>query len=327
MIASALSDFFAGSFTSTYYFGTLLNTASLLMASSLGDALMLKTGEFNLGGEGQIYAGGFCAAIVLASNVRVPPPVLLLLALAVAAAVPACMMLISALLKQLKNAHILLTSFLVSSAAVPFIDALITGKFRGEANNLLATPFIAQSVRFQSIMKPSPLSAAALMPPLLCLCAWFIMYRTVLGRKLQITGISQEFAAYCGFPQKKIMYGTLALSGALHGCTGFIAVAGTYYTCHAGFYSGMGWNALSCALIANANPALLIPSSIFIAWLFTSATRVSLNNNFGFDMGTLIQGIVILAVALRYIKKDAACLRTKKTAHAFKKIFGGTSHD
>ncbi|MBP3710044.1 MAG: ABC transporter permease [Treponema sp.] len=308
MIANALFDFFAGSFTSTYYFGTLLNTAFLLMASSLGDTLMLTTGEFNLGGEGQIYAGGFTAAVILAAGTEalpfLSPLILLLLALAAAMAVPACMMLVSALLKQLKNAHILLTSFLVSSMVIPFIDALIAGKFRGETNNLLATPFIAQAVRSPKIMSPSPLSAVALVPPLLCIGAWFVMRRTVLGRTLQITGISREFAAYCGFPQNKIMYGTLALSGALHGCTGFIAVVGTYYTCHAGFYSGMGWNALSCALIAQANPALLIPSSVFISWLFTSATRVALNNNFGFDAGTLIQGIIIFCIALRHIKRD-----------------------
>lgn len=328
MIANALFDFFAGSFTSTYYFGTLLNTAFLLMASSLGDTFMLTTGEFNLGGEGQIYAGGFTAAIILTVGTDalpfLPPPLLLLLALASAMAVPACMMLVSALLKHLKNAHILLTTFLVSSAAIPFIDALIAGKFRGGANNLLATSFIAQTVRSPKIMSPSPLSLIALVPPLLCMCAWFVMYRTALGRTLQITGISQEFAAYCGFPQKKIMYGTLALSGALHGCTGFIAVVGTYYTCHAGFYSGMGWNALSCSLIANANPALLVPSSIFISWLFTSASRVALNNNFGFDMGALIQGLIIFCIALRHIKKDAK--RTHDSAQG-SAVQGKCAHD
>ena len=210
------------------------------------------------------------------------------------------MALVSASLRQLKNADVLLTSFLVSAAAIPFIDSLIAGKFRGQTNNLLATPFIAERFRFAHILNPSPLSALALIPLALCGAVWYVKYRTVSGRHLQITGISKEFAKYSGYRQSRTLYATLAAAGALHGLAGFIAVAGTYYTCHAGFYGGMGWNALSCALIANSNPAMIAPAGLVLSWLFTSANRVALNNNFGFDMSSLIQGVMLSCIAVKY---------------------------
>ncbi len=55
-----------------YYFGQALNLASLYMLAGLGDAIIIKSGRFNLGGEGQIYAGGFLCAILLAAMRSVP---------------------------------------------------------------------------------------------------------------------------------------------------------------------------------------------------------------------------------------------------------------
>jgi len=210
------------------------------------------------------------------------------------------MAVIPAALRQFKNASVLLTTFLVSAAVIPFIDSLIAGPFRGSYGNLLATPFIRGAVRFPHILPPSPLSVLSLLMPLLCAAGWYYMYRTRQGKELCITGISNEFAEYCGYPRTLILYRTLAASGVLHGLTGFIAVTGTYYTCHSGFYAGLGWNALSCALIAGSNPAALIPSSLILSWLFTSADRVALNFNSGFDTGALIQGVMLSCIAIQY---------------------------
>ena len=55
-----------------YYFGQALNLASLYMIAGLGDAIIIKSGHFNLGGEGQVYAGGFICGILLASMRSVP---------------------------------------------------------------------------------------------------------------------------------------------------------------------------------------------------------------------------------------------------------------
>ena len=48
-----------------YYFGSALNTASLYMVAGCGAAISFKSGELNLGGEGQVYLGGFLTAVLL----------------------------------------------------------------------------------------------------------------------------------------------------------------------------------------------------------------------------------------------------------------------
>ena len=48
-----------------YYFGSALNLSSIYMIAGAGAAISLKSGKLNLGGEGQIYCGGFVCAVLL----------------------------------------------------------------------------------------------------------------------------------------------------------------------------------------------------------------------------------------------------------------------
>jgi simple sugar transport system permease protein len=132
---------------------------------------------------------------------------------------------------------------------------------------------------------------------------WYYLFKTASGRRLTVWGKAPEFAAYSGYSETKIVYLSLLGSGALHGLTGFFAVCGTYYSCQTGFYSGIGWNALACALIAQANPLALVPAGLVISWLYTGASRISLTQNFGFDISSLIQGVVLFFISARFSRR------------------------
>ena len=65
-----------------YYLGSALNLSALYMLAGSGAVISIKSGEFNLGGEGQIYLGGFVSAILLAgldkAGLNFPPLVIFL---------------------------------------------------------------------------------------------------------------------------------------------------------------------------------------------------------------------------------------------------------
>ena len=96
-----------------------------------------------------------------------------------------------------------------------------------------------------------------------------------------------------------MLFSSLAVSGALHGAAGFFAVAGSYYTCHSGFHAGLGWNALTAALAASSNPAYIIPASLALSWIFTGADKTALLGNFSFNFTALVQGILLLTLAVK----------------------------
>ncbi len=296
----ALSSLFSGTFTSLWYFGTMLNTATFLMTAGAGSAIALKSGNMNLGGEGQIYLGGYISALVLTSPLRIVWPLKFILALILTLMFGALVAIVSAFLYELRGATVLLTSFLLSAALIPIIDSLILSANSSSGQNLLAFPYIDEKFRFYQLLPPSPFCFSFFIAIAICVITYFFMKHTYMGRTMEIWGKAPEFAKYCGYSSIANSFVSLALSGALHSLTGMFAVCGTYYTCHKGFYSGMGWNALSAALIVSANPLALIPASIVLAWLYTSAERVGLTQGFAFDISGIVQGCILFAIAIPF---------------------------
>ena len=315
-----------------YYLGSALNLSGLYMIAGCGALISIKSGDFNLGGEGQIYLGGFVSAILLAKFGELFASgaagndlslwavlVSVFIALALAFLASGVMSLLSAVLKILRNADFLFTSFIASAAIIPFIDGLISGPARSQTENLLATPFIPRGVRLPSILKPSPLNASFLIAIAFCILLWFILNRSAWGRQLTVLGVSPEFSRFAGFANSSLSMTSAFISGGMHGLCGAAAVLGTYFTCHQGFYAGSGWNALSAALIAGANPLALIPSSLFMGFVTTYANRYALYNNFGFDISSLIQAVILFVIAfprpgVREMVEFAKTQRNKRTS-------------
>lgn len=287
-----------------FYFGQALNLSSLYMIAGTGAAFSIKSGNLNFGGEGQIYLGGFICAIFLSKAQTLPAAVAIPLSLILAFSASGLLALISGLLKYYKNADFLFTSFLASSAIIPIIDGLITGPFRSKTDNLLATPFIAENFRFASILKPSSLNASFFIAMILCAFFFILIYKTAYGRKLTIYGISPRFAEFSLYNNSNFVFTSAFVSGGMHGLCGAFSIVGTYFTCHNGFYSGIGWSSFSTALLANANPLLMIPSSIFLGFVTTFSNKYAMYHNFGFDMSSLIQSVILIVISFTLYRQE-----------------------
>lgn len=296
-----------------YYFGSALNLSSIYMIAGAGAVVSLKSGKLNLGGEGQIYCGGFACTVLLnffsrfLDNTDSKSFFLVLLFILISFVLSFCISGIQTLfctfLEIKKKADYLFTTYILSAATIPFIDGLISGPARSKTDNLLATPFIHKSFRFSQIMPPSSLNVSFFGAIFILCFFFFLIFRTAYGRKICILGISQEFSRFAGYDIPKLSYISSFISGGMHGLAGACAICGTYYTCHNGFYAGMGWNAFSSSLLAMSNPLLLIPSSIFMGFLTTYSNKFAMYNNFGFDMTSLLQGVIILIISFMTPKK------------------------
>ncbi len=280
-----------------FYIGSALNLSALYMTAGTGSAFSIKSGNLNFGGEGQIYLGGLIAAIVLAKCSNLPAPVGVFLAFLCAFCSAGLMALISGVLKKTKNADFLFTSYLCSAGFIPLIDALINGPFRSKSDNLLATSFIAEKFRFTSIMPPSVLNATFFIAVFLCAAFYFLINKTPFGSRLTIYGISPKFSEFSGYNNTQFVFTSAFVSGAMHGLCGAFAITGTYFTCHNGFYFGMGWAAFSAALLSGANPFFMIPSSLFLGFITTYSNRFALYNNMNFDISSMIQSLVMLLLS------------------------------
>ena len=287
---------------SPYYIGTTLNLFSLLIVASSGAFFALKTKSINLGGEGQVYLGGFVTAIILGNFANqfdmgiFGKSCLLIFALIAAFASGMILMLISILLKKVSKIDVLLSSFLVSSAVIPILNFLIGGPFRDKAENLLATESINQFFRLPVILKPSKLNISLILILVCFGVGFYFLYHTKKGKIFRTCGSEKEFALYSGFSVEANQNFGLLLSGGLYALCGFFAVTGTYYMCHSGFYAQFGWNGLTIALIANRKKGLLLPVALLLSFLLTWGDQLSLFTDFNSDVFLLFQGVILFFI-------------------------------
>lgn len=310
-----LVAFFTKPLSSWWYAGNLLNVAGLLILAGTGQAIALRAGAFNLGGEAQLYASALVAAVLLAPT---GPSAVALgggfprlgLALGAAVATGAILGFLPGILKASLRVSELITSFLLSAAVTPALDWLISGPLRDPERNLLATRAIDPAFRIPPIAAPSLFNLSFFVAVGIAICGALFLDKTSPGYRLRVSGTAPEFARYSGFSVRGATIAGMTASGALHGLAGFFAVAGTWYMCHSGLTSGMGWGALACALMARANPLAVIPAAILYSWVETATDAASLSARFSFDSSALVQAVIFLGISAQTL--GIAFLREKR---------------
>lgn len=294
----ALQTFVSAPFTSRYAFGNTLSSAGLLLFAGAGVIAALRSGHFNLGGEGQLYVAATVTAVVAAGSTASPA-----VALLVGAATAALMAAACGLLRTTTGADELITTFLLSAAAFPVTDYLITGPLRDATSSLLATPRIADSARLVPILPPSTLTVAAPLAVATTLVLWFAGERTMRGYEVRMMGHNRELARYAGINVARHTIASLGLSGALHGVAGGLLVLGTHGRAIQGFSGGIGWNAIAVALIARNRYPLLIPAALLFAWLDTGSRAAVFESGATWELGSIVQAVVFLFVTAAFSRR------------------------
>lgn len=288
--------FFIGPFTNTYYFGNMLNQAVPLIFTGLGIAVAFKSSLFNLGGEGQVYAGAIAATVICLQLPLADGFTGGILAVAGAAAAGAVLAGLSGFFRMKWGTDELISSFLISSAIVLIINYYITGPLQDPENNLLTTRKIAEQFHLLRIFLPSKLNVSIFIAVFFAVGTYFFMQRTHWGYEMRMCGINREFARYGGINVSKYLFLPMAISGGFHGLGGGLSILGTHYRCFKGVTAGMGWNGIAVALIAKNNPVAVIPAALFFAYLEAGAKSAMLHSDVTFEIAKVAQAIIFYFV-------------------------------
>lgn len=298
--ADALGAFFLGPLSSGLAVGNLANETLLLSLTGLAAALAFGAGAFNLGGEGQTYVGGL-AAVAVALMIPSWGPAGTLTALL--AAVGAGMVLggLSGWLKIAFDADEIITTFLLSAAAVPMVDALMTGVLGDPSSMLIASRPVAEALWLPGLLAPSNLNVGVLSAVPLVLVFGVLVNNTAWGYRLRLVGRNRDFARYAGISTAAYSLVPLSLSGALHGLAGGIGVLGTQHALVQGFSFGWGWSGIAVALIARTNPWFVLPAALLLAYLDQASRSVVLQGQFSFQLSAVFQAAILFFITARLV--------------------------
>lgn len=269
-----------GGFGSVFALSETFTRAIPLMLTGLAAAVAFRARLFNIGAEGQLYAGALAAIAVGGlhggSGLAWPVWVLFPLMMAAAALTGALLLLGPALMKSRLGVDEVVTTLLLNFIVLLAVGALLDGPMKDAT--AMGWP---QSVALQGDLELSKLVAQTRVHTglvwgvVLALGLWVLMNYTVLGFDIRAVGANPRAAAFAGVGTTRTVVMVALLSGALAGLAGAIEVAGRTGYVTLDMSPGYGYSGIVIAMLAGLHPLGVVLASVFVAGVLVGADSMS----------------------------------------------------
>jgi len=254
------------SFGSTYGMEDLGLLVIPLILTGLAVTVAQKIGAWNIGAEGQFYAGAF-AATAVGLFVPVPQPLSLVLMFLAGIAGGSVWILIPTLARAYANVNELITTLLLNFVASLLVYYVSTDAWRdrgGMANSSTAR-IPAEIPEFWGLVHwglPVAVLLAIGMALLLSFSKW--------GYEVRLVGSNPAAAKYAGIPARRHLITVMLLSGGIAGLAGMLEIAGTVHRLQGGISNNFGYLGIMVAVLARGSSIGVIFSGALMAFILNS---------------------------------------------------------
>ncbi|MEH6631997.1 MAG: ABC transporter permease [Halopseudomonas aestusnigri] len=305
-----------GAFGNDYNLGYTLYYTTNFIFTGLAVAVAFHASLFNIGGEGQAYIGGLGVGLLcLALDQYVPLWVILPLAIIVSGLFGAAWAYIPAYLQAYRGSHIVITTIMFNFIAYSLINYILTnvliepGSGSPESRDLLETahiPTFQDAFGWFGIkIEYTPLNLSILLALISSVFVWLFLWHTRWGYAVRMLGFNNNAANYSGINTRRVIVGTMCLSGALASFVGINEIMGVHHRLIMDFPAGYGYTGIAVALMGRNHPIGIVIASLLFGALYQGGTELSFEiSTIQKEMVLTIQGFVILFCgALAYMAR------------------------
>jgi len=298
-----------------YTMGEILVKATPLIFTSLAFAFTYKANLFNIGAQGQFYAGAIAAiALSLALGGRIPQALLLLIVLVAAFASGAVVGGLIGFAKSKFRANEFLVSMMSTYVVSALMDFLLCTSLQETKAEYLQTDAIAKSAYLPVIVSGTRVHLGFVIAVVTAILIWVLLYKTPLGFRIRAVGYNHNAAELGGIRSGRIYVTAFLIAGGLAGMAGFTEVNGVQHMLLQNFNTSIGSFGIGIAILANGNPIGCIFASILFGFLNVMGTTMGRlpGLNIPASIIDLIEGVVMICVIMSYFVRKAAETRSEK---------------
>jgi ABC-type uncharacterized transport system permease subunit len=289
---------------------TLLLTTPIIL-TALAVAFAFRCGMFNIGGQGQYFAGTIFAVWLGSSFSHLNPALHVILCLVVGALAGAVYAGIAGILKATVGAHEVISTIMLNWISI-WVGSYLFGQGGPLQNSQQVSIPISNDI-VEGAKLPvfwgDPLLQGLHIGFFVAIAAlvvfWIVLNRTTLGYEVRAVGFNPEAARYGGISVARNYFLAMAISGSFAGLAGAVDITGWEYRIGESDIgtNQIGFIGLAAALLGR-NTALGVgfASLLFGALINGTSGRQLDPSVFRPDLAgnltTIIQGLVILFVGL-----------------------------
>jgi general nucleoside transport system permease protein len=267
-----------------------------LILTGISVTVAFVAGYYNIGAEGQLYAGALAAAWLGTVLGGLPTPLAMLLMVLGGFAAGMLWALVPAVLRVYLNVDEVVTTLLTNSIILFIISAILNGPWRDPQSGWPQSPEIAESTRLPQLVARSRLHFGFVLALLAVAVVWFILTRTSFGLKLRAVGLGKEGARFAGIPVERTMLMAALISGGIAGIAGYVEVAGIQYHLIGELSPGYGYTGIIIATMGGLSALGVAASALFFGLVETGAQTVSRALGVPVYLGEVTQATMLLVI-------------------------------
>lgn len=312
--ARALGALWSGAFGSTdAILSALLPRAIPLIIVGLAVGLAFKAGAFNIGGEGQFYAGAVAATWVGLALGAWPRVIAVPSVLAAGLAAGLLWAVVPVVLRLRFGVLEVISTLLLNFVAEAMVSWMVQGPLQ-EAKHIYPQsdplPLAARLPQLAGTRLHLGLALAVGMAVVL----WLFGRRTLAGFQLRATGANPVAAKVMGRVNTRRVFALALLgSGALAGLAGGTEVSGTTYALFQNLSPGYGFTGIAVALLARLDPLGTIATGLLFAALEAGASAMQRDAGVPAVAVYMVEAAVIIVVLLADAWRRRSALLTAGT--------------
>ena len=288
---------FAGAFGTQRKAWILGQNLAILLCVSLAVTPAFKMRFWNVGGEGQILAGGLAtAACMILLGDKVPNWLLIVLMILASIAAGAIWGGIPAICKAKWNTNETLFTLMMNYVATQLVAYFVilwevpkgAGKI-GIINQDTQAGWLPQIGSYKYLLN-------IIIVAVLTVVMYFYLKRSKQGYEISVVGESERTARYVGINVGKVIVRTMMISGGLCGFAGLLLVGGTDHTITTTVAGGRGFTAVMVAWLAKFNPLVMVFTSLLLVFLSRGASEITTIYGLNHSFGDILTGIILFFI-------------------------------
>jgi simple sugar transport system permease protein len=297
---AGVSALVRGAMGSPVAFRETLRQSVPLLIAGLGVAIGLRTGLFNIGGEGQVYLGALAGSVVGTRVPELPSPLAIVLVLAAGSAAGGILGGVAGVLRAWFSMNEVITTILLNLLAFLLVSWAVHGPLRDRTGG--GYPWSA----------PLPTNAQLPVVPLgqlgfpigfaiglvLVALVAFFLARTGLGLEFRTVGEAPDAARFAGIPVQRRIVQSFVFSGALCGLAGAVELAGSQPRLSDFFSPGYGFTAVAVALVAAGGAPGVAAAAVLFGALRAGSASMERVAGVPSAIVLVVQGLIIVLLVV-----------------------------
>ena len=279
-VGRTYSLLFQGGFGSVFALSETLTRATPMILTGLAATVAFKARLFNIGAEGQLYAGALAAIAVGGlhggTGLDWSPWVVFPLMMLAAALAGALLLLGPALLKTRLGVDEVVTTLLLNFIMLLLVSAMLDGPMKDPtAMGWPQSVALNGELELSKLIEGTRVHTGLIWATTLAVMLWAVFKYTTVGFSIRAVGANARAAAFAGVPVTGTVVLVAMLSGALAGLAGAIEVAGRTSYVTLDMSPGYGYSGIVIAMLAGLHPIGVLAASLFVAGVLVGADSMS----------------------------------------------------